>query len=49
MGRHALPKGANGLVMDWGKSNLVKPPFRQEDVVNGRGMTAFVRKAIAEQ
>ena len=35
--------------MDWGKSNYVNPPFSKDDVVEGRGATAFVRKAITEQ
>ena len=35
--------------MDWGTSNFVNPPFRAIDVVGGKGPTAFVRKAIAEQ
>ena len=30
-------------------SNYVNPPFRKDDVEGGRGATAFVRKAIAEQ
>lgn len=43
-----LPVGFNGLSVDWGRSNFVNPPFRPHDVVNGRGPTQFVRKAIAE-
>jgi len=46
---YPLPKGFNSLNMDWGKTNYVNPPFRKEDVVGGRGPTAFVRKALAEQ
>jgi hypothetical protein len=46
---YPLPRGFNSLNVDWGKSNYVNPPFRKEDVVGGRGPTAFVRKAIAEQ
>ncbi len=44
-----LPKGFNGLVMDWGQSSYVNPPFGT--VMNeGKkaGVTAWVRKAIAE-
>lgn len=29
--------------------NYVNPPFHRDDGVNGKGPTAFVRKAIAEQ
>jgi hypothetical protein len=46
---YPLPKGFNSLKEAWGSSNFVNPPFRKEDVVGGRGPTAFVRKAIAEQ
>ena len=46
---YPLPKGFNSLIQDWGKSNYVNPPFSKDDVVGGRGATAFVRKAIAEQ
>jgi hypothetical protein len=44
-----VPIGWNALTMEhWGKSNFVNPPFRKDDGVDGRGPTAFVRKAIAE-
>jgi hypothetical protein len=46
---YPLPKGFNSLTQDWGTSNYVNPPFSKNDVVGGKGATAFVRKAIAEQ
>ncbi len=46
---YPLPPDHNALTMDWGKANFVNPPFRKDDVIGGRGPTAFVRKAIAEQ
>lgn len=42
------PEGYNSLLVPWGKSNFVNPPFRRHDGVDGCGPTAFVRKAIAE-
>lgn len=42
------PSGFNGLLMDWGASNYVNPPFRRKDG-DGFGPTAFVHKAIEEQ
>jgi hypothetical protein len=42
------PDGFNGLLVPWGKSNYVNPPFRQRDAFDGGGPTAFARKAIAE-
>lgn len=47
---HPLPDGFDGLTCEWGRSNYVNPPFGSI-VHNGRkkGMTAWVRKAIAEQ
>jgi hypothetical protein len=46
---YPLPKGFNSLAMDWGQSNFVNPPFRRDDVIGGKGLTAFIRKAISEQ
>lgn len=43
------PDGYDSLVIPWGKMNYVNPPFHRDDGVNGKGPTAFVRKAIAEQ
>jgi hypothetical protein len=42
------PDGYNGLIIPWGSSNYVNPPFRKKDSPDG-GPTAFVRKAIEEQ
>jgi len=42
------PKGYNSLVLPWGKSNYVNPPFWKPDAPHG-GPAAFVRKAIAER
>ena len=44
-----LPKGFNSLIMEWGQRNYVNPPFSKDDVMGGRGATAFVRKAIEQQ
>ena len=46
---YPLPDGFDGLRADWGSSNYVNPPFGSI-VHEGRrkGMTAWVRKAIAE-
>jgi hypothetical protein len=46
---YPLPQGHNALTMEWGICNYVNPPFRKDDVIGGKGPTAFVRKAIAEQ
>lgn len=46
---YPLPNNFNALTQRWGKCNFVNSPFRTKDVVGGRGPTAFVRKAIAEQ
>jgi len=46
---HPLPNGYDSLIISWGNNNFVNPPFRRHDGVNGRGPTAFVRKAIEEQ
>lgn len=42
------PEGYNSLIVEWGKSNYVNPPFRKTEG-NIDGPTAFVRKAIEEQ
>lgn len=39
----------DSLLIPWGNSNYVNPPFHRDDGVGGKGPTAFVRKAIAEQ
>ena len=43
-----LPEGYNGLVVPWGKSNYVNPPYVTKDSPFG-GKTAFIRKAIEEK
>ncbi len=43
------PPEFNGLVVPWGVTNYVNPPFRRSDGAFGGGPTAFVRKAITEQ
>lgn len=43
------PENYNSLVLPWGQSNFINPPFRREDGADGQGPTAFVRKAIEEQ
>jgi hypothetical protein len=43
------PDGYDSLVVPWGRMNYVNPPFHRDDGVMGKGPTAFVRKAIAEQ
>jgi hypothetical protein len=42
------PDGYNSLIIPWGARNYVNPPFHRDDGVDGKGPTAFVRKAIAE-
>lgn len=42
------PEGYNSLVLPWGKSNYVNPPFNKKDAPFG-GPSAFVRKAVEEQ
>lgn len=42
------PDGYDSLLLPWGRMNYVNPPFRPADGVDGKGPTAFVRKAIAE-
>ena len=47
------PLGYNSLLLDWGSSNYVNPPFSDDAGRSGGdqgvGPTAWVRKAIAEQ
>jgi hypothetical protein len=43
------PEGYDSLILPWGQTNYANPPFHRDDGVNGKGPTAFVRKAIAEQ
>ena len=43
------PQNFDSLTAPWGKMNYVNPPFRRKDGVDGKGPTAFVHKAIAEQ
>jgi hypothetical protein len=43
------PAGFDSLTMAWGQSNYCNPPFHRDDGLNGKGPTAFVRKAIEEQ
>ena len=47
---HPLPPNFDGLTCAWGESNYVNPPFGSI-IHQGRkkGMTAWVRKALAEQ
>jgi len=40
--------GIDGTEIDWGNSTYLNPPFRKSDGKNGKGPTAFVRKAIEE-
>lgn len=42
------PEGYNSLIMPWGKSNWVNPPFCKADATFG-GPSAFARKAIQER
>jgi len=42
------PADYNSLVVPWGRSNYVNPPFLKADAPHG-GPAAFVRKAVAEQ
>lgn len=43
-----VPEGHNALEVEWGQTSYVNPPFRKHDGIDGRGPTAFVRKAIEE-
>ncbi len=46
---YPLPDGFDGLTCAWGESNYVNPPFGSIDHQGKKkGMTAWVRKAIAE-
>lgn len=42
------PELYNSLVLPWGHSNYVNPPFNKKDAPFG-GPSAFARKAIAER
>jgi hypothetical protein len=42
------PDGYDSLNIEWGDVTYVNPPFRKKDGVDGKGPTAFVRKAIEE-
>ncbi len=42
------PLDYNSLIVPWGKSNYVNPPFNKKDAPFG-GPSSFVRKAIQEQ
>lgn len=51
-----LPDGFDGLTMEWGASSYVNPPFGSilhqgpgDKKPKKKGMTAWVRKALAEQ
>ena len=46
---YPLPSGFDGTMVDWGTKNYVNPPFSLKDAYNGKGITAFVHKAIIEQ
>ena len=40
--------GIDGTEIEWGRSTYLNPPFRKSDGQNGKGPTAFIRKAIEE-
>lgn len=42
------PEGYNSLLVPWGDTSYVNPPFRQRDAYQCSGPTAFVHKAIEE-
>jgi|TARA_R110002020_G_scaffold455564_1_gene671747 hypothetical protein len=41
-------EGIDGTEIEWGKATYCNPPFRKTDGQNGKGPTAFIRKAIEE-
>lgn len=47
------PEGYDSLLLDWGQSNYVNPPFSSDDARSGGdpgvGPTAWIKKAIEEQ
>lgn len=43
------PAGYDSLKVEWGQVNYVNPPFRRADGVDGKGVAAFINKAIEEQ
>ena len=40
--------GVDGTEVEWGQCTYLNPPFRKSDGKNGKGPTAFIRKAIEE-
>ncbi len=42
------PENYNSLIIPWGQSNYVNPPFNKKDAPFG-GPSAFVRKSIEER
>lgn len=40
--------GTDGIDAEWGSSNYVNPPFNRSDEQNGRTLTMWIDKAIAE-
>jgi hypothetical protein len=53
---YPVPEGFDGLTCEWGESNYVNPPFGSimhqgpgDKKPKKKGMTAWVRKAIAER
>lgn len=41
-------QGVDGTEIEWGSCTYLNPPFRKSDGKNGKGPTAFIRKAIEE-